>query len=232
MQKRLANKLTMYQSILKLLNANKDAWESVVVLVEIVGNFETLLGEIEHCRQVIDDNKKGMTVQKAVWQQQLIELIYQVASALYVMATRAGDPVLAEKVNYTETDLLKTRDHQLVTLCTGIAELATRHLSNLASFGITDSELEELQLVIQQFSESLPIMRVSVSERKATNEKLKELFVQTDALLKNQLDRLMIRYKQTQPGFYSSYKTSRHVINYGVRHTKGKGEEKIGEMIG
>lgn len=228
MQKRLADKSSMYDSIRSLLNSNKEAWQPVAVLAEIVDTFEALLDEIKTCRQFTGENNKGITRQKAIWQQQLIGIAYQVASALYVMAMRANNPVLAHQVDYTETDLLKTRDMQLVTHCRVIEELATKHLPALAGFGVTANELDELRKAIQRFSESLPTLRVSVSERKAANMKLKELFAQTDALLKNQLDRLMVRLRETHPDLYATYQNTRRIVQYGIRHEKSKGTENEG----
>lgn len=228
MQKRLSAKLMMYQSIQTILNSNKEVWQSVSIMADVINNFETLLGEIATYHQLTGENKKGITEQKAGWQKQLIDITYQVSSALFVMATRANDPVIAQQTDYTETDLVKTRDAQLVTCCSAIEELALKHQAALTAFGITGNDLAQMHDAIKRFSESLPTMRVTVSERKTANEKLKDLFAQTDALLKNQVDRLMVRFKQSQPTFYATYKTSRHVINYGVRHKKEKGEGEMG----
>lgn len=72
---------------------------------------------------------------------------------------------------------------------------------------------------------SLSMLRVSVSERKAAHEKLAKLFAQTDALLKNQLDRLMVRFRETEPELYATYQNARRIIPYGVRHEKKKEPE-------
>ena len=141
------------------------------------------------------------------------------------MAKQTNNPVLAGKVDYTETSLLKTRDDQLVLRCTGIADLATEQLAALAPYGVTPEELNRLKEGIKQFADSLPKGRISVSERKAANATLNTLFVETDALLKTQLDRLMVRYRKNQPEFYATYQTARHIINYGVRHEKAKRPE-------
>ena len=55
--------------------------------------------------------------------------------------------------------------------------------------------------------------------RKAVHEKLKEPFVQTDVLLKTQLD-LLVRYRNSYPHFYGIYQNARRIGNYGVRHEK------------
>jgi len=79
---------------------------------------------------------------------------------------------------------------------------------------------------MQAHPDNLTTGRVSVSERKAANEKLKIVFLQVDALLKKQLDRIVVRYRTNEPEFYQIYQNARHIVNYGVRHKKPKEPEK------
>ncbi|MHB9141241.1 MAG: hypothetical protein ACYC25_05160 [Paludibacter sp.] len=220
MRKRLDNKSKMYNAVRTLLDQNADVWEPVPAVAETVRNYSSLLEEIDSYSAITQRNKKGITVQKASLQGQVIRHTYQVSSALYVLAIRTKNPVLAGKVHYTESDLLKKRDAHLVSICTGIAALATEQLAGLTAYGVTEDELATLKEEIAQFSDSLPGPRLSVVDRKAANEKLKGLFRQVDDLLRKQLDRLMVRFRQSHPEFYASYQNVRRIVNYGIRHVK------------
>lgn len=226
MLKRLTNKLTMYVAVQSLLNQDKALWEEVPAVATVVATLETLLGQIDVYKHIADENNKGITLEKASQQGAVIARTYELASALYVLASQTKDVVLAAKVKYTETDLLKMRDGTLVLVCLNIADLAAENLNELEPYQVTENEVRSLKEAITAFSDNLPATRVSVSEKKAANMMLKELFVQTDALLKNQMDRLMVRFRKTQPRFYDNYRNLRHVINYGVRHKKPKEGEK------
>ena len=142
------------------------------------------------------------------------------------MAIKKNDEILAAKVDFTETDLLKKRDGNLIATCRNIVEFATEHLAELIAYEVTGDELILLKEEINRFAENLTSGRVSVSERKAANEKLKIVFLQVDALLKKQLDRIVVRYSKTEPNFYTNYKNLRRIVNYGVRHEKPKEPEK------
>lgn len=226
MQKQLANKLRMYQAVQRMLNTNKDKWEAAQALANAVQSFDALLEAIDACCALTGDRKKGETQQKKEQRMRVIDHALEVSSVLYAMTVQTNDPATSAKLDYTQSKLVKMRDLQLVVACEGIAALATEHLPLLETAGMAASDLETLNAEIKAFAALLPRQRLSVTERKTANEKLKDLFAQTEALLKNQVDRLMIRYKQSQPAFYTTYKTSRHVINYGVRHKKKKGEEE------
>lgn len=228
MRKRLANKLKMYNTVQLILNQNAAVWEPVPAVADTIRTFSSLIEKIDLYEAKIRDNKKGITAQKEVLQDQVIRDTYEVASAMYVMAERTKDPVLAAKVNYTETDLLKTRDGRLVILCLIIVTLATEHLASLAAYGVTEEELVTLREEIDRFSESLPGPRLTVAERKAANEAMRGLFGQVDELLKKQLDRLMVRFRKSQPDFYGLYKYARRIVHYGIRHEKPKVPENEG----
>jgi uncharacterized circularly permuted ATP-grasp superfamily protein len=226
MLKRLANKLAMFEAVQSHLNANKSMWTSVPAMVETINDFESLLAEIETCWKLTSVNKKGITLQKAAQQALVIAHTYELSSLLYAMASKKNDAILVAKVDFTETDLLKKRDNNLVTTCLNMVEIATEHLAGLIDYQVSGDELIVLKEEIKRFADNIATGRVTVSERKAANVKLKDLFVQVNALLKNQLDRIMVRYRKNEPKFYSSYQNIRRVVNYGVRHEKPKEPKK------
>lgn len=228
MQKQLANKLSMYQAVQSILTGNTDKWEAIQAIANAIQAFEALLQAIDTCTSVTSDPKKGETAQKKELRMLLIGRTLEISAALSALIEQTNEQYVGTKLDYTQTKLVKLRDLQLVTTCESIVTQASRHIDLLAMARFTISDVEALKADIKAFADLLPRQRISVTERKVANAKLIDLFAQTDALLKNQLDRLMLRYKQNETQFYASYKTARHVINYGVRHTKGKNEEKVG----
>jgi len=226
MLKRLENKLVMYHAVQSHLERNKSVWTSVPAMVTTISDFELLLAEIKNYRKLTSENKKGITQQKSTQQALVIARAYELSSVLYAMAIKKNDVILAAKVDFTETDLLKKRDDNLVTTCRNIVEFASEHLAELIAYRVTGDELIALKEEINRFAENLTTGRVSVSEQKAANENMKIVFVQVDALLKKQLDRIVVRYRKTEPNFYTNYKNLRRIVNYGVRHEKPKEPEK------
>ena len=222
MLKRLENKLVMYHAVQSHLERNKSMWTSVPAMATTISDFELLLAEIETYRKLTQENKKGITQQKATQQALVIAHAYELSSVLYAMAIKKNNVILAAKVDFTETDLLKKRDGNLIATCRNIVEFATEHLAELIAYEVTADELNVLKEEINCFADNLTTGRVSVSERKAANEKMRIVFLQVDALLKKQLDRIMVRYRKTEPDFYAKYQNLRRIVNYGVRHEKPK----------
>lgn len=67
---------------------------------------------------------------------------------------------------------------------------------------------------------SLPTHRVSIAERKAANEELKEIFSVTDILVNEQLDRIMVQFKNTAPDLYAASNNARMIVHYSIRYEK------------
>lgn len=225
MRKRLWNKRIMFKTIQDLLKTNQEIWNGIPAIADTVREFELLLTEIDNYLQLLLVNPNAITVQKTERQKAMIDCAYELVSLVYAMAAKKNDLVLLNNVNFTETDLLKMRDNQLVVVCNTIVTLLQGHLDELRPYGVTENDVDRLNDAVNRFNESLPSKRVTVIQRKAANEKLKDLFVQTDVLLKMQLDRLLVRYRNSEPHFYGVYRNARRIVNYGVRHEKPKEPE-------
>lgn len=223
MLKRFENKLTMLKAVLNLLKQNRSLWEASTVMVVLVNKLEAFITEIESIRLITNGDITGITADKLAQQDALIDKAYELSSILYAMASATENKILQGKVDFSESELQKTRGGDLVSICVSIAALIRENLTALVPYELTEPDVVVLDDLIGNYSENLPTHRVSVSERKAANDRLKETFTKTDALVNGQLDRLMVRYKRTLPDLYAAYNNARRIVNYGIRHEK---EEK------
>ena len=223
MQKRLENKLTMLNAVLHFLKQNSSAWGSSTVMAELIIRQEKLISEIESVRLITDSDLTGITAEKLVQQEVLISKAYEFSSILYAMASRSENKVLQGKVDFTESELQNARGGDLISTCKAIVTLMEDNLVALVPYELTEADITVLGEMISSFAENLPTHRVSVAERKAANERLKEAFSMVDILVNEQLDRMMVRYRSTSPDLYAAYINARTIVHYGIRHEK---EEK------
>jgi len=220
MVNRLENKLTMFKAVLSFLKLNISAWGNSTVMAELISKLEALIGEIESIRLITDSDLTGITAEKLVEQEDLIDKAYELSSILYAMASRSENKVLQGKVDFTETELQKTRGGELISTCVAIASLVSENLATLVPYEVTQADVSVLEEMISSYSENLPTHRVSVSERKAANDRLKEVFSTVDTLVNEQLDRMMVRYRNNSTDLYAAYNNARTTVNYGIRHEK------------
>jgi len=70
--------------------------------------------------------------------------------------------------------------------------------------------------------------RADIAGRKAANISLEEQFDDTSGLLENQLDRLMVRFKNSHPDFDAANMNARVIVDHEMRHEKN-GEQATTE---
>jgi hypothetical protein len=220
MDKRFENKMIMLKTVLKLLQQNEKIWNSSPPLVAAIAELKALIEQIEEIQQVTGEDNSGLSTSKNQKKEALIKRAFELASNLFAMATRTKDTVLQAKVNFPISDLENMRDSELASKCKSLAELARSYQPQISEYGSTVEKLTQFELLGEQFKSSLPARRISVSELKAANIKLKELLKQSTDLLNDQIDRMLVQFETTYPEFYASYLNARKVVAYGTRHEK------------
>jgi len=225
MDKRLENKMMMLKAVLKLLTSNKLLWKDSVPFVIAMDQLAGLIAEIDATLLITDQDYTGLVAEKTALQNALITKAFEIVSVLHAMASSTKNNVLLGKVSFPISELQRQRDRELATTCRGLALIARENLPSLAEYPITEPELVAFEGQISVYEGDLPNHRVSVSERKAANAKLKDLYKEADNVLINQIDRLMFRFSTAAPDFYASYINARKVVDYGIRHDKPEDDD-------
>lgn len=224
MDKRFENKLIMLKAVLSLLQQYQSLWQDATPLAEVYAYLKGLVAQIEEFKQVTSQSNSGLVAAKQNLQETLINQAFELASMLFAYARRNNDLVLQAKVDFTISQLRNLRDDELATKCLSVLTLGQSKADVLVEYGTTPEKLSMLDDLTNQYVEQLPNRRVTVSERKMANEKIKNLLAEALQATSEQLDRLMIRFKTSQPDFYASYLNARKVVDYGTRYEKAEKE--------
>lgn len=225
MEKTFENKMAMLQAVLSFMRLKADDWSDSAPMAAAFAELEDLILQIEQIQQITEEDNSGLTEANKLQKKALIKRIFELVSILYAMAVKTDDQVLQAKVDFPISELQNGRNSELTNSGKSILELGRTNLPALIEYGLSEEKLNNLDEQIMQFKVSLPAPRVSVSERKAANAKLKELLKQTMKLISQQIDRLMIPYETSKPDFYAAYKNARKLVNYGIRHEKAETTE-------
>jgi len=220
MNKQDENKLVMMKALLSFLRLNQAIWENSTPFASAVGELEDLIATVEAIRQSTDVDYSGLVIEKNSLKVNLASKSYELASQVYAMACQTKDLILQAKVNLPKSELDGKRDGELASVSRTIVSLARECLEALAPYGITEAELNTHDELILAYENSLPTSRLSVSERKASNDKMKGLLSNSKSVLSDQIKRLMVRYQVSNPDFYGGYLNAAKVVDYGIRHEK------------
>ncbi|MBW8326829.1 MAG: hypothetical protein K0M50_18845 [Prolixibacteraceae bacterium] len=223
MDKRDENKLVTMKALRSYLNLNNAIWGTSEPMTTAVTELENLIGLIETIRKSTDVDQSGLVTEKRTIRANVVNKTFELVSQMFAMASKTKNQVLLGKISFSKSELDGQRDGGLASTCKTVVDLARENLEGLAIYDITAAGLETLDGLIVKYENSLPTPRLSVSERKANNEKMKGLFRSSKEVLNDQIKRLMIRYKETHPDFYAGYLNASKVVDYGTRYDKPEG---------
>jgi hypothetical protein len=219
MQKKLYNKLKMYQAVLLILTDNKSLWEALLGFKTAVTAFQAYIKAIELKRPTSELKTGWVTEDKHSILDDLIKLLLDVAGQLHAIGHSTGNKELMAATDYEDSDF-RGREGDIPQIVTEIVALARSNLALLAGFGITAVEIDALEALGATFETKKTAPRGVVSTRKAAGVSLVDLYATMDDFIENQLDKMMKKFARTNPEFFHAYENAKQIIDYGTRYEK------------
>ncbi len=90
----------------------------------------------------------------------------------------------------------------------------------MIGYGITAPMIAALETKVNKFDSSLGAREVGSNVSSFAFEQLDVMFKETDTLLKEQMDKIMVNFQDSDPQFYGEYVNCREIIDLGHRFKK------------
>jgi hypothetical protein len=217
------SKLNMYRATQKHCTDNTAIVIAVPAFETALNVFNVKVSAIIAATQQEDLVTKGITVDKSEAKKTLCRLTTDIAAPIFAYASSTANNKLKQEVNFSYSDLLRTKDDLMAPRCQNIKDLCTANLTALKPYGITAAGLDALQTEIDNYQVKVPTPRNSAAQKKTIRENIKNLFKESDLVLKEQLDKTVVGFKTSNPDFVSTYKANRVIIDPGKSTTTLKG---------
>ena len=215
------NTTTMFETTNVALDGNKEFWEEIPAFADAVNRAEAGTEEIR--KKAGDQVATGDAAEKAATKAVLEELMLHVADQLSALAAKKGDHLLAAKVDITKTAADRMPDSDLLTAAKGVAGAAAENAAVLEmDYKVPAEELAALDAAITEFSEMKTAPRDATVQRRVATLSLPEAIVYVRGIYRNELDKMMTRFKKTQPDFYKAYFGARVVVRRAATHASAK----------
>lgn len=215
MNQTLENKLSMYLAVQKVCADNNSIWSGIVACATAITDLQNKVNQIVTVRQIQESNPTGITQDKAVRKEIMVNQAMFVKGAVQAYATNNGNNELFESVNYSVSEMKRPAD----TICRDRALLiynkANDIVASLSTYGVDATVLSNLQTAINDYAAIIARPRTAKSSIKAATTALNQLFVDTDLIIKRKIDLLMVQFKATNTSFYNTYLNARIIIDLG-----------------
>lgn len=220
-------KLNMYNAVLSFCNQNEITVAEIPAFVTAFDNLTAKKNQIDDTAQQEAIIITGITINKANLKSTMITTATSIASAGFAYATSVNNPVLKEKFKYTSSDFQRFKDDELPLIVQNIHDNANSVAAQLVAFGITAPMITAFQTQITNYTNAVPSPRNAAAQRKALRELLVIYFKEADLILKDQMDKLALQYKTSNPEFYNSYRNNRIIINAPTSSSQAAGIIKV-----
>lgn len=219
MNRNQINELNMFDAVEQLLLANAIIWNPNPAMTAAITTFVSHLSAINAHDTVQKTSTKGTTISKKNAKTDMAMAAVAVANAGKAYASATGNPVLFDDMKHTKTEILEASDTDADDICQNIHDNLLPYIANTAAYGATNASLTNLQNLINTYSALIgkPALQKSIITNATLT--LVQNFSANNALLKNQLDTLMVQYQISHPSFYNQYKAVRVINDIGHRHS-------------
>lgn len=210
------NKYSMFLAVQQVCNLFNTVWAGVAAFATAFASFEAGIGNINSTRLKQEKDLKGIAEDKKVKEDDMINKTLGLIGPLVAYANVTLNEPLRQEIDFSERELILSRDTILENKCQIVQDRANTHSADLiASYGVTALQITEQNTSITEFHPTIAGPRSAIALRKTQTAELELLINSTNAILTEQLDKLVVVFQSTKPQFVTDYNNSRIIVDLG-----------------
>lgn len=203
----------MFIQVQRHLDTHTDKWTGIPAIVRHKNSLDTNIRQIYEKDLLQSSDTKGITVSKGELKNLVALKAAIISGGIYAYASEIGNRDMEQQSNFSPNKLYKLPDAGFVQQVALLIELATTHMTDLADQGITPDQVTEVTTSLDDFRERIGQARTLSIQTGTASSEVEGLVAETADLLRHQVDRLMLRYKLTDPSFYEGYERARVIVD-------------------
>lgn len=177
---------------------------------EKVTAFINNMTQIEEVAKDTETNTTGVTKGKGEVKNELAVVAAELAAGVLAYAGDMGDTALQGTFDITYSDLRYAKDEDALNIAKMLlTELGALDAAKLSEYLIEAEDITELDELATRFEELSETKGSVKASSQTAHKKLNQLFKETQDLLVNQLDNLMIRLQRREPDLTEDYFNAR-----------------------
>ncbi len=203
----------MFVQVQRHLDQSPDKWSAIPAITRYKNTLDENLTAIKAKDLEASGNSKGLTVTKSELKNQLALKIAILCGAMYAYGSEKRDARLTSQVEYSPSSLYKMADMEFAQQVATLIALASDNVSELADQGVSDDQITESSSSLDDFYEMIGKPRTQYIQSNTASMEAAELISATLDLLRDQLDKAMLRYRLMDTAFYEGYERARVLVD-------------------
>lgn len=213
MNARQEAKFSMYRAVQTLCSNNQTLVNAQPAFATALTNFNTLVNSLFGAQNIVSQQTKGIAVDKVTLKKALAQTATDIAALVFAYANKTKNNTLKQLVNFAKSDIEKIKDDLIVSTCNNIKKAANDNLPSLVDYGVNTDVLIDFQTQIDAYNDVVPQPKIAKASKTTETANIKSIIKSIDDVLKNEMDKLVISFKNTNPKFVADYKNTRVIID-------------------
>jgi hypothetical protein len=215
----------MFETVDANIQRNHDLWVGMPAFLDAVVHLESGIAVIRQ-RQA-EQAATGDATEKQNARDAAESLLVKIGSQLSALAAKNNDPILGAKVNFDKSTLDKMAVSDLLTTARTVQTEANANAAVLASdYLIPAADLTALGAAIPKLEGLKDAPRLATGSKHVATLSLPSAIRFVRGLLRNEIDKLMEIFKDSQPDFYASHFSARVIVDRPGSHASPKKTSK------
>lgn len=215
MNQRDENFVSMGKAVQDVLSKHTAVWESNVAFTNLTTQFNDLMDGVALAMEGAEIVTTGTTDNKARAEKEAIKLTVNLAKRGSVYALEVGNMELHDQLRVTKSTLERRPDTLTLSKMRDIHSRLSAIVAELGDYGVRESDLDRLRILIDDFDVLIARPRTMIVERKGYNQAMiPELLASIRETL-YRMDSLVNLFEGTP--FKQEYKDARIIIDLGSR---------------
>jgi hypothetical protein len=203
----------MFLNTQETLNAHTEKWTGIPVIVGAKTEFDELIQRIFGANDRALSQSKAITAEKAAALETVVQKAETLSGKLQAYAAVTGNVELAIRVKITRSDIIREKETNVGMVVAPVIAAAQEELRNLADYGVTETEVPELESAVDGFMALVGTPRTVRNQAFAALSEIDQLVEDANDVVKNKLDTMMLQFKYTEPVFYDEYLRARAIVD-------------------
>jgi len=151
-------------------------------------------------------------------------LALKCANATLAFANSTHNNTLAALVNYSESQLNRTKKEDIDDVCQAIHDATDSNIAGASNFGATPTDVTDLQAAIDLYRIASQNPRQAIISKSQAKKQVTNMIREViDELLVAQLDKMVNTLKPTNKVFCDGFKQAREILDLGTTTAKVRG---------
>lgn len=221
------NRLRMIDTTIAFCDGNTTATGGITAFATTLASVKAKRLLINGLNQVARGSTKGVTLDTKGLRKVMTEIAVKCANATSAYATATSNNTLLALVDYNESKLNAIPMDEVADVCEGIHDAADANIAGASGYGITATDVTDLQTAIGLYRMAVPNSRGAIISKSQANKQAKAMI--KDIIVnwfEKLMDKMVNTLKVSNNDFWKAYFQSREVVDLGTNTAKVRGTVK------